>query len=36
MLQNWLDFAEVLSPTIKKTHCLSYKNEKKKKKNQEL
>lgn len=34
MLQNWLDFAEVLSPTIKKTHCLSYKNEKKK--NQEL
>lgn len=29
MLQNWLDFAEVLSPTIKKTHCLSYKNEKK-------
>lgn len=34
MLQNWLDFAEVLSPTIKKKH-IAYPT-KMKKKNQEL
>lgn len=34
MLQNWLDFAEVLSPTIKKNTLLIL--QKWKKKNQEL